>query len=116
MGEFLIYEQETGTILRHDKTMSVQTNAAGKIVGEMTKQIPKVGSTTNDMNAVHYSNISQLVLVPLEPKDLKADIENWDKEELKAVVKALVKVINLRFPAGQKITAAELKAAIKAEL
>jgi hypothetical protein len=34
----------------------------------------------------------------------------------KAVLKALIKVINLRLPVGQKITAEELKAAIKEEL
>ena len=34
----------------------------------------------------------------------------------RSVVRALVKTINLRFPAGQKITEVELKAAIKEEV
>lgn len=42
---------------------------------------------------------------------------NIDGMELqpKSVIRALVKVVNDRLPAGQKITEAELKAAIKAE-
>lgn len=35
---------------------------------------------------------------------------------VKAIVKALVKTVNLRLPADKKITAAELKQAIKEEL
>lgn len=39
-----------------------------------------------------------------------------DKLEIKHVLRALVKTINLRLPSGQKITEEELKAAIKAEV
>ncbi len=41
---------------------------------------------------------------------------NIDAMEVKNVLRALVKTINLRLPSGQKITEAELKAAIKEEL
>lgn len=37
-------------------------------------------------------------------------------EAFKAVLSALVKLINLRLPAGNKITSTELKAAIRAEI
>lgn len=47
--------------------------------------------------------------------DEKATVDLYD-ERLKAVVKALVKCINLRLPADKRITADELKAAIKEEL
>lgn len=54
-------------------------------------------------------------------KDQLADAFTAGKDEgddvkLKAIIRALVKTINVRLPSGQKITAAELKAAIKEEL
>ena len=47
--------------------------------------------------------------------DQKKD-EIADKDMDLAIIKALVKVINLRPPDGEKISAAEMRAAIKAEL
>ena len=47
-------------------------------------------------------------------RDALSDPEQMSLQ-IKAIVKALVKVINLRFLASQKITAAELKQAIKEE-
>jgi len=45
-----------------------------------------------------------------------SDYDLWQDDRMKATIKALIKVINLRLPAGQKITAAELKQAIKDKL
>jgi hypothetical protein len=45
----------------------------------------------------------------------ESDIEKMP-DQMKAVIKALVKVVNLRLPADKKITQAEMVAAIKDEL
>ena len=48
-------------------------------------------------------------------KTEESDIEKMEAQ-MKAVIKALVKVVNLRLPADKKISQAEMVAAIKAEL
>jgi len=48
-------------------------------------------------------------------KDVASDVATYD-DRTRAVIKALIKVINLRLPADKKITTEELKAAIKEEL
>jgi hypothetical protein len=112
-AEYLVYELETGKILRHDKTMEVLSDETGNIYGEHTDKTAKLGSTTNDMNATVYTNVSQIVLVPLKPKDLKANMETISPEVLKAVVAAIVKSVNARLPGTNKITAAEIRQNIK---
>lgn len=115
-AEYLTYEQETGKILRHDKTMEVLSDEAGNIYGEHTDKTAKLGTTTNNMNSTHYTNVSQLVLVPIAPKDLKANMEIISPEVLKAVVAGIVKAHNAKCPAAERITAAEVRQAIKDEL
>jgi len=48
--------------------------------------------------------------------DKAAIVQDVTADVLRAVVAAVIKVVNLRLPADKKITAAEMKAAIKAEL
>lgn len=65
-------------------------------------------------------------LVALEPvaiawqtnqlAEVESNLDEVSPKVLKAMVKGLIKVINVRLPAGSKITAAELKAAIKENL
>ena len=49
-------------------------------------------------------------------KDKESEIDEVSPETMKAMLKAMVKVINLRLPEDRKITAKEMKAAIKKEL
>lgn len=73
---------------------------------------------TTDVIPEVFTNINQVayqVILPMSADDKK----NWknpvDKKTI-AIVTGLVKTINLRLPAGSKITEAELLQAIKDEL
>ena len=63
---------------------------------------------------VEMSPVEQVAVVDAEKEDVAND-SNWTERE-RAIIRALVKTINIRLPAGQKITAVELKQAIKEEL
>lgn len=119
-GNWVVYVKATGKIVSHDKTYTLvkgQLNDDGqtfRILMPVPVDECGIGSTTNDVTG--KTNIAQLAsFTPVTPKDFLAEIDQME-DKLKAVVLALVKTINLRLPAGQKITAEELKAAIKEEL
>ena len=117
--DWVVYVKATGKILSHDKTYMLpqgQMSADGQTFTPMgpVQAVCGIGSTTNAVTG--KTNIAQLAsFTPVLPKDFLADVDQMDAK-LKAVVRALVRVINLRLPAAQKITADELKAAIKEEL
>jgi hypothetical protein len=118
--DLVVYVKSTGAIVSYDKDREIPakdlTPDGLGFYGSFTgTNILGILSTTNAPAGL--TNIVQLAnKTILEPANVSNDPENNPKLELKRIVRALVKTINLRLPAGQKLTADELKAAIKAEM
>lgn len=113
--DLVVYVQSTGDIVSFDKQYEIPSSRlvpGGFMLGT---NLCGILSTTNDPTG--KTNIVQLAdKTILDPADVSNDPENNPNLQLKRVLRALVKTINQRLPAGQKITAAELRQAIKEEL
>jgi hypothetical protein len=80
--------------------------------------IPTPGEIIQPPTMTHKASATELIQYAAEilaTKEVEAAQTGWPWR-LKVVIRALVKTINLRLPVGQKITEAELKAAIREEL
>ena len=87
----------------------IQTDS-GLEIGRWTLPVPK--PTFAQLDAV---KVQALAWKSNQVSEAVSDIATMP-QQLKCVIRALVKTINLRLPAGQKITEAEMKTAIKAEV
>lgn len=88
------------------------------VMGGIDWSVVKVVSTTSPI-PVPFTNINQIVILETVLPITTDEKKNWERladKKLKAIITGLVKTINLRLPAGNKITAEELKQAIKDEL
>ena len=78
----------------------------------------RIVSTISPIPSV-FTNISQVTVLEVVLPITTDEKRNWERladAKLRAIITGLVKTINLRLPSAQKITAAELKTAIKEEL
>lgn len=69
------------------------------------------GTAVVEMNASEKATVDAAILTAKQ-----ATANDLDVNDMKIVLTALIKVINLRLPAGNKITKDELVAALKAEM
>lgn len=86
--------------------MKIRIADSGEIVGWTTPE------DQHELTAEERIQFANEIDAAKEAVALQADLP-W---RLKAIMKAMVKVVNARFPADKKITAQELKQAIKEEL
>lgn len=120
-GDFVAYEQSTGKIIGYDKQYEIKKRDLTPDGNGFYFMGPNVLGLLYTTNApAGLTNIVQLTdKKVINPADQAADYtqgQGATEIPLKVILTALVKVINLRLPAGNKITAAELKEAIKEEL
>ena len=116
-SDFVVYEQATGKIVSYDKRYEIPQSALtadgnGFTVPWNTKVMGLLSTTNNPDGLTNIVQLAEKTIV--NPSDQAADISQMEDKRLRAILGALVEVINLRLPAAQKIKTDELKAAIKA--
>ena len=92
-----------------DDTILLNPDISG-VSGVPIKYWKKVNSTIVEM-----SQAEKDVILAAELQVRKASADNFSSDPL-SIFTALIKVINLRLPVGQKITKAEMTTAVKEEI
>ena len=98
--------------LPEDISNYIEAPDLSAVVGVAKKYWKVVGDIVSEMTQPEKAVVDAAELLAaqdaLEAESLQGII--------KAIIAALIKTINIRLPAGQKITAAEVKTAIRGEL
>jgi len=116
-AEYILYETGSGAILEifeDDAKISRDRIRDGEsAVGGIHWERVSLGKGSATTNMTNISEVKDFEATT--PEDEEADIENMPRQ-LRAAIRGLVKILNQRLPAGEKINEAELREAIKDEL
>ena len=116
MTRLVVYNLGSGAIKGYDQDYTIDFRTLTPDGSGFGVDGEVLGICSTQDNPEGKTNISQMAVTIINPADFVADPAQGVDKKQKAIIMGLVDVINVRLPAGQKIKADELKAAIKARM